>query len=431
MTTKPEQTQNKPPQGGNEPHRGELSTPTPERGADATKAAPPNTSSITGTGSVKSREPGTTGDERDEPQKPGLHPRTESPPLAKSTEHTSGEISSPTPARGGPPGDQSLPPAKKPHVPLPIERPPNDDMPRNEEIAPPVFPPPNHPHIPVKPPAVPLTRADVTGQATPNNAVPARAPVAVAKTVRVRLIWPEARGAKEDCRAGTGTIWTGHGDVQDFPAAKWYLLAPHRDVWELVNEADTKVVAQAEVDRVETTGARVARINAERGIGNTGIDGPHERARMDAERARVLAAQTNTDTVVLSPGPSMGRPATEHAPTYPVAEHPPNHLAPSTYDAAALAPHTQTARLEAEARAEGAGAADPDHTEVPLRAIAHPVDPVKAARHAATKRYSADELEALSDADIHAEGLKRAYVLHPRLTPVNLRLRFLELQGAR
>jgi len=53
-------------------------------------------------------------------------------------------------------------------------------------------------------------------------------------TVRVRLVWPESRGAKNDCRAGTAVVWSHHGDVQDYPAALWPRLAAHPDVWQLV-----------------------------------------------------------------------------------------------------------------------------------------------------------------------------------------------------
>jgi hypothetical protein len=41
------------------------------------------------------------------------------------------------------------------------------------------------------------------------------------------------------------------------------------------------------------------------------------------------------------------------------------------------------------------------------------------------------QLAEMSDADVHAEGVKRGFALHPRLNPVNLRARFLELQATK
>jgi len=66
------------------------------------------------------------------------------------------------------------------------------------------------------------------------------------KTVRVRLVWPAERGAKDDCQANTGIVWSAAGDVQDFPADKWHLLAGHPDVWQLVDEADAAKAEAAE-----------------------------------------------------------------------------------------------------------------------------------------------------------------------------------------
>lgn len=37
---------------------------------------------------------------------------------------------------------------------------------------------------------------------------------------------------KTDNVAGTGTIWMGHGDVQDVPDKLWPLFASHANVWQ-------------------------------------------------------------------------------------------------------------------------------------------------------------------------------------------------------
>lgn len=295
----------------------------------------------------------------------------------------------------------------------------------------PPLPRANHPHIPVDPPAVAPTAAQVRGEQQP-NVVAARGAVG-ARTVDVRLIWPAARGAKIDCRGGTGILWTEHGDVQPYPADKWNLLSPHPDVWELVNPADVRVAAQAHVDHVETSEQRLLRVNSALGIGIAATESVTEAQRLDAERLRALGQQTNTDTVVLSPGPSIGRPSTEHAPTRPVPEVISAQLAPNTYDAAALAPHTETAALVEAARAEGAKVAEhtlekaplptPDNFEAPAVVV-----PGLAPLRAGTAVLNRDQLDAMGDERIHAEGVKRGFALHPRLTPPNLRVRFLELQ---
>jgi hypothetical protein len=43
---------------------------------------------------------------------------------------------------------------------------------------------------------------------------------------------------------------------------------------------------------------------------------------------------------------------------------------------------------------------------------------------------SVEDLAAMSDEDVHAQGKARGYTLHPRLNPENLRATFLKAQGA-
>jgi len=88
------------------------------------------------------------------------------------------------------------------------------------------------------------------------------------QTVRVELVWPEERGAKDDCRAGTGVVWSGKGDIQDYPAALWPRLALHPDVWRLVDAPKEPPSAD-------------------------------EEARIDAERARSAGAEIGADTVLV------------------------------------------------------------------------------------------------------------------------------------
>lgn len=299
-------------------------------------------------------------------------------------------------------------------------------------------PPPraNHPHAQVEAqnPRV-ATNLDIPGMA--NSAIPSRQPVQGGPpTVQVRLVWPANRGAKIDCQAHTGTVWTGNGDVQSFPAEKWWKLAPHPDVWELVDQSDIKVAQQAAVDRVETPEERIVRLHLEDDAAKR--DRVAQNAQKAAAAAREAAASTNTDMVIV--GTSLGRPATEHAPTFAVPERPSSQLAPNTYDAAALAPHTETAALEAKAKAEATAANDVVEPKANLPRPETKVDefdlapaadlnadpPIRAVRVQKLERAA---LDGMSDEEVHSEGLRRDFVLHQRLNANNLRMRFLELQA--
>lgn len=312
------------------------------------------------------------------------------------------------------------------------------DQPLPVPLAPPRA---NHPHQHVDPPAPAPTNVSLRG--APNNSIPNRSPVP-ARTVNVRLIWPAVRGAKHDDRGGTDIIWNGQGDVQAYPADKWRFLQPHPDVWELVDDNEDQVARQAVVNRIESPQERLVRLQRDRGYGITGIEDPYEAQRIAAQRAKDRAAELGTDAVVV--GPSMGRPSTEHAPTLPVPEVNRNQLAPNTYDAAALAPHTQTAELEAAAHAASDAEIGLTTPTPPLAPTGEsprpdefdpPPDPEKAAAvgkptRAAVqkpKHLSPEDLDKMNEADIHVEAQIRGFELHPRLNPTNLRARFLEAQA--
>ncbi len=51
--------------------------------------------------------------------------------------------------------------------------------------------------------------------------------------VLVELVWPASRGEKTDCKNYTGVVWSGRGDVQNYPANLWHRLREHPDVWRL------------------------------------------------------------------------------------------------------------------------------------------------------------------------------------------------------
>lgn len=133
-------------------------------------------------------------------------------------------------------------------------------------------------------------------------------------TVRVKLVWPAARGPKIDCRAGTKIIWAGHGDVQDYPAALWHKLAPHPDVWQLVNKRDEEIAAEAQSEIVETPEQRLARMQDERRVADAEHDA--EAARVEAEKAREKAAEKGADVVHARTDDSFDPPdvVSEHVP---------------------------------------------------------------------------------------------------------------------
>lgn len=204
--------------------------------------------------------------------------------------------------------------------------------------------------------------------ANPTAKVEATAPVAppvLKKTVQVELVWPASRGAKIDCKGTTKIVWSAQGDVQDYPADQWYLLAQHPDVWRLVDPKDADTAAQAKVEVIETPEQKVERINREVRAKLDAKRDAAERDRLDALAAKEQAAQTNTDKVVVKV---------------------------ATLAAGSTTPPATTA-------AQG------------------------------PKTLTPDDLAQMRDEDIQTEGARRGYSLHPRLNPVNLRARFLELQA--
>lgn len=189
----------------------------------------------------------------------------------------------------------------------------------------------------------------------------------VPKTVKVELVWPAERGAKSDCRGGTKVVWSGKGDVQDYPAELWHKLEPHPDVWRLVDPAQAQVAAEATLLNTESPERRVERLNLAREAERQAAAQRDEDARIEAERVAALqakerGAETNTDVV---------------------------------------------------------------HAGLPEAAPAQQPQ----AQQSQAMTLDADQLAQMSDADVHAEAVKRGYPLHPRLNAVNLRARFLEAQA--
>lgn len=95
------------------------------------------------------------------------------------------------------------------------------------------------------------------------------------KMIMVQLV--ADRAEKDDCRAHTSVVWHGKGDIQAYPERLWHKLAPHPDVWRIVDEGQSIPSA------------------ADRAVADA------RRIKADAERA----AGTNTDVVVTLGGPQQ------------------------------------------------------------------------------------------------------------------------------
>ena len=166
--------------------------------------------------------------------------------------------------------------------------------------------------------------------------------------VRVECVWPEERGAKDDCQAGTGVVWAGRGDVQNFPTILWPKLA--------------STPTLAPLRRRRSAALR---------------DAEQRQRKISAEQARVLAESQEK------------------------------------------AREEEQARIAAQAKEQGQST----NTDV----VSVLVDEADAQP---PEQLTAERLAEMSDEDIRAVGTERGYELHPRLTPANLRARFLEAQTA-
>lgn len=114
--------------------------------------------------------------------------------------------------------------------------------------------------------------------------------------VLVELVWPESRGEKNDCKAGTPVLWRGKGDVQRYPALLWPKLAPHPDVWRLYDPVTSmrELHDAQQAQREDQTEA--VRLKAEEAVRLKAEEAARRTAKAKAE-----AAGTNTDLVVVTP----------------------------------------------------------------------------------------------------------------------------------
>lgn len=110
-------------------------------------------------------------------------------------------------------------------------------------------------------------------------------------TVLVELVCD--RSPKDDCRGGTGIIWSGKGDVQPYPRALWTKLAVHPDVWKL-HDADADRRAREE----QSAAIRIAQDSAE-------ADRLAAEQQSEADRTtsanELMGQNTDSEVVIVDP----------------------------------------------------------------------------------------------------------------------------------
>lgn len=185
------------------------------------------------------------------------------------------------------------------------------------------------------------------------------------------------RPFKDDCRAGTPTVWRGKGDRNYYPVALWPKLAEHPDVWALVDEAG--VVRPSDIspqDALKREAAAAAKLLA---------------ARSETAAVQQAAAAAATETSAVPTGEPQGADAVQ-------------------------------ADQEQAQREEAAGQGIDMVHAVPDADFADTFD------YAAMTQEAQD---AMSVEDMRALAVSLDYGLHPRLGEPKLRAQFAELTTQR
>jgi hypothetical protein len=137
--------------------------------------------------------------------------------------------------------------------------------------------------------------------------------------VRVELVCD--REFKDDCRANTGIVWRGQGDIQPYPASLWPKLAAHPDVWRLaddqgegavpvdkvrseslederrrLNVAEAERVAKASETKASAQSAEEAAAAAEAAV--VAAQAAADAARVEADARQAELAGQGTDSVI-------------------------------------------------------------------------------------------------------------------------------------
>lgn len=86
------------------------------------------------------------------------------------------------------------------------------------------------------------------------------------ETVKVRHIGTHER--RKDTMTGTGTVWSGYGDIKPVPAKDWETLKRYPDLWELVTEdVPAEAPPQAAVAAAAEKFAAATTAPAKKGLG--------------------------------------------------------------------------------------------------------------------------------------------------------------------
>lgn len=258
-------------------------------------------------------------------------------------------------------------------------------------------------------------------QQTMNAGLAALAPAIPAARpgfVLVECVWPEERGPKNDCRGGSGVIWSGRGDVKEYPAGLWPKLQPHPDVWRLYDPATAigAVEAAKRAEQERQTAEAVARAEAEARLQADEAARQAAALANQAQAAREAGQQTGTDIVT----------AIASASSQPVAG--------TLGDGSGVADQTLAANAQAAGGTEAAAAAaaaagGTGGTETGTDEASAKKEP-ESFPGMIPLQYSAEQLAGMSDDNVRLIANDRAYGLHPRLNPENLRAKFLEAQAA-
>lgn len=120
------------------------------------------------------------------------------------------------------------------------------------------------------------------------------------------------RNPKDDCRANTGTIWAGKGDVQPFPRALWPKLAPHPDVWRLYTAAAENTSSPEGVKLTPEEGEAQAAFLRQVAEDKAAREADEARVRREQE---LLGQDTESVTAtIVNPDAGPAAPSTEAGP---------------------------------------------------------------------------------------------------------------------
>lgn len=232
------------------------------------------------------------------------------------------------------------------------------------------------------------------------------------------------RPEKDDCRAGTAVVWHGPGDIQLYPRRLWPFLAPHPDVWELVDTGEAKAESRRQIsERLMNE-----RLRHEQAITHAAdlaqkVSRKFEEADREASLAELAMQQAKEAMAAfeLREAEELGKFAAEDA---ALEQRRKDEVARIEAEAAARRQAEAQAVLDAQKRTDAEAA---EAARLAEEAKGKGTDTVVIA--STLVQYTAEQLLAMSDEDVRAEAIRRDYPpMHARLKPETLRQKFLEAQ---